>query len=157
MNPRRRILRLLLIVGLVPAVAAAGLPLPSCACDVGSAEAGCSCCGPDGSSCCGDSGNGCPCCKGKESGGRSCCDPQGDSGETPSDDGPAVECRCGGPAPVPTAPAAPLVELTIDDGLPAASFAAVPLPPVVPRSAGRARSALLPTRDLPTMLCALLI
>ncbi|MGC1272236.1 MAG: hypothetical protein WBC44_00910 [Planctomycetaceae bacterium] len=157
MNPRRRILRLLLIVGLVPSVAAAGLPLPSCACDVGSAEAGCSCCESDGSSGYGDPRNGCPCCKAKEAGGRSCCAPQGDSGETPSDDGPAVECRCGGTVPMPTAPAPPLVELTIDDGLPAASFAAVPLPPVVPRSAGRARSVLLPTRDLTTTLCALLI
>lgn len=151
-----RILRVLLIVGLIPAVAVSGMRQPSCGCDVGARQAGCACCGSDGASCCDESGGGCACCS-KKSADRSCCAPSQESHDTASDGAAGIGCHCGGPTSVPTAPSPTVVELTVDAGLPAASFVAVVLPPFVPSSLERARSALLPTPDLPTTLCALLI
>lgn len=151
-----RILRVLLIVGLIPAVAVSGMRPPTCGCDVGARQAGCACRGSDGASCCDESGGGCPCCSRKTADPSPCAGTQ-DLEETASDGAAGIGCRCGGPAPVPTVPGSTVVELTVDAGLPAASFVAVVLPPFVPSSLERTRSALLPTPDLPTTLCALLI
>ena len=146
-----RILRWLLIVGLIPAVLAAGLPMSACACDSDSAMAESACCGSAQTSCCGDAGAGCSCCQqnSKES---SCENPGNDA-----DAEPAVKCGCGVSAPVPAMPPSPSVELTLGVGLLVATLDAVIPAPVVPRSARRTRSALLHPADLPTTLCTLLI
>lgn len=151
MRAWRQILRVLLVVGLIPTVAAAGLSPQLCACDAVPAPSGCPCCeARESSCCCGKSGRShdgtaveSPCCE------------QDDAGE-PSDGSLAVECRCGGPTPVPAAPSVPAVELVDLTAVSVPVVAPAPRPPVT-ASAERARSAALPPRDLPTTFCALLI
>jgi hypothetical protein len=151
----RRILRLLLIVGLVPAVLAAGLPLRACECAAEiSEQPTCCCCGPNASH--RSEGGSCPC----KSASGSCRGASGPSKahraaeDTPT--APALGCDCtskpapAAPAPVPFAASAAL-------GLPAATLDAVTPAAETPPSAERLRSALLPTPDLPTTLCALVI
>lgn len=151
MRSCRRILRLLLIVGVIPAVLAAGLPIPVCACDAAPASAECACCETENAACCGTAEVGCSCCQ--QAAGQSCCDEPGDPDTAPA----VAKCHCGAPVPVPATPASSSVELTLGGALPMASLDAVVLAPVVPRSAKRIRSALLPAADLPTTLCTLLI
>jgi hypothetical protein len=145
MTLRRRIPRLLLIVGLIPAVAAAGLPLPACAC--GFAEPVKACCCGTKSPC-----DKCLCKAAERSSDRSRLRP-GQS--MPGGAGAVRGCPCVS-QPAPVAPTSPATS-TVTIGLPAKAPAAVALPSAVPPSAERLRSALLPAPDLPTTLCALVI
>lgn len=143
MTTGRRILRLLLIVGLVPALAAAGLPLPICACEPVEAAKTC-CCGGD-SSC-----DRCPCKAARQRTAAA-------NAQDPTNSGaPAVRgCACVS-APVPMVPGPALIPAIVF-GLPAATDVAATTLAAVPRAVERHRSALLPTPDLPTTLRALVI
>jgi hypothetical protein len=149
-------MRLLLIVGLVPAVLAAGLPLRACSCVTdGPAKASCCCCG-HGSPCASE--DGCPCKAAR----RACRGASGSSGAKPASGGPhaapALGCSCASrSAPAAPAPTPVEVAAAVAFGLPAVGAETVTLPAAAPLSAERLRSALLPTPDLPTVLCALVI
>lgn len=162
----QRIFRLVLIAGLVPALIAAGLPDGACHClpeEAQAAHGGC-CSSADGNSCCGGE---CHCCshnagKNKDDGTDAvgCCH---NPGQKSADIGkktnaPSLGCHCAqGSMPQPAAPAPPSVELTASLDLPAPLDRLLPAPRPLPASACHTRSTQLPTADLPTTLCTLLI
>lgn len=136
-----RTLRLLLIGGLIPLVAAAGLPLQACGCgQEGEADASCPCCAASiGEECC--------CCRFAS---------RGEGGRRSSDEQATLTCRCCGDVSAPAIPCPPPIDRMAEVQTSAPFSAPIPRLPL-PRSTERARSALLPAPDLPTMLCSLLI
>lgn len=162
MFTRQYIMRLLLIVGLVPAIAAAGLPPSACGCVSAGAQAGCACCS-GGNSCCGEGE--CHCCDaGPADSGESepatCCESpeNGVLDKQANGQSTFATCRCGhGSVPQPAVPAAPSFELASPLDLPTNASVTVPSPPAVNEAAARTLVAQLPSADLPTTLCTLLI
>ncbi|MBA3312296.1 MAG: hypothetical protein H0T47_03245 [Planctomycetaceae bacterium] len=163
MTTRQRILRMLLIVGLVPAIAAAGLPLESCQCISSATDAGNCGCGDETSSCCGEGT--CHCCEARktsdsDSKSASCCTGHDELAACKEQSAklPSVGCRCGHDSvPQPAVPSSPSIEIASPLDLSTSLAVVVPAPPIVAGSYSRTLVTRLPSADLPTTLCTLLI
>lgn len=154
MDTRQWIMRLL-IGGLIPAIVAAGLPLPvpSCA-SVATGE--CSCCQSHDAACCQADELDRPCCQ--QAGKSSCCQTAHSNAKCATSSQHEAVCRCGGTSPpVPTAPVPTPVKLADSGAFAVISMADRSPVPALGRSARRNQSALLPSLDLPTALCSLVI
>lgn len=154
MNTRQWIM-LLLIGGLIPAIVAAGLPLPVRSC-ASAAMGQCSCCQSHETSCCQADESACSCCQNVES--ASCCQAAHSPTKCASSPQQSAVCHCGRNSDrASTAPLPAPVKLAGSGALTVTSMADLPPASAPGRSARRSQSALLPSRDLPTALCSLVI
>jgi len=159
----QKILRILLIMALVPMIAAAGLPLNACQCSTSTAETIEACCGDAGASCCGEGECACRAAKKAdvERPAEDCCGHATSpaAGETSHDSRTTqLSCQCGSePASLPATPVSPSVELVSPPAATTTFAVVVPQPPVVTSSCERSVATLLPSDDLPTIFCTLLI
>jgi hypothetical protein len=159
----QRISRILLIMVLVPMIAAAGLPLNACQCSAPTSELVCASNHEAGASCCGEGR--CACRSATKSSAEEatfdCCGKASNRAGEKRDQFPSVaqvSCQCASEqAPQPTVPASPSLEVVSPFAVPATLAVVAPLPPVVTSSCERSFATLLPSDDLPTLLCTLLI
>lgn len=162
MSVRRRLMQLFLIIGLVPSIMAAGLPIHGRSCLAAFAIETAACSGDVGHSCCGETL--CHCHAKAADDAPSCCHAPrpgdsavGSDGEERDSEPVFTTCRCGRADSPPAVPGTPPVELPSPSDTAVSVASVLPPPQVVTASIQQVLAARIPSVDVPTMLCTLLI